>query len=85
MASSRVKLLSRIRKTISLCVAETIYKVMLEQVLFFCNNVMLGIFDFTAARFQKIQDRAHKVVFGKRERSFKIQTEFLLILRRTCI
>ena len=68
-ASSRVKLLSRIRKNISPYVAETIYKVMIEPVLFYCNNVMLGISDSTAARFQDIQDRAHKVVFGKRERS----------------
>ena len=54
---------------ISPYIAETIYKVMIEPVLFYCNNVMLGISDSTAARFQKIQDRAHKVVFGKRERS----------------
>ena len=67
-ASSRVKLLSRIRKNISLYVAETIYKVMIEPILFYCNNVILGISDSTAARFQKIQDRAHKVVFGKREK-----------------
>ena len=66
-ASSRVKLLSRILKNISPYVAETIYKVMIEPVLFYCNNVMLGISDSTAARFQKIQDRTHKVVCGKRE------------------
>ena len=42
---------------------------MIEPVMFYCNNVMLGIFDSTAARFQEIQDRAHKVVFWKRERS----------------
>ena len=41
---------------------------MTEPVLFYCNNVMLGISDSTAARFQKIQNRAHKVVFGKREK-----------------
>ena len=38
---------------------------MIEPVLFYCNNVMLGISDSTAARFQKIQDRAHKVILGK--------------------
>ena len=42
---------------------------MIEPVLFYCNNAMLGISDSTAARFQKIQDRAHKVIFGKRERN----------------
>ena len=65
----RVKLLSRIRRNIGPYVAETIYKVMIEPVLFYCNNVMLEISDSTAARFQKIQDRTHKVVLGKRERS----------------
>ena len=64
-ASSRVKLLSRICKNIGSYVAETIHKVIIEPVLFYCNNVMLGISDSTTARFQKIQDRAHKVVFGK--------------------
>ena len=68
-ASSRVRLLSRIPKNIGLFVAETIYKVMIAPVLFYCNNVMLGISDSAAAKFQKIQDRAHKVVFGKRESS----------------
>ena len=65
-APSRVKLLSRIRKNISAYVAETIYKVMIEPVLFYCNSVVIGISDSTAARFQKIQDRAHKVVFWKK-------------------
>ena len=36
-ASSRAKLLSRIRKNISPYVAETIYKIMIEPVLFYCN------------------------------------------------
>ena len=42
---------------------------MIEPVLFYCNNLMLSISESTAARVQKIQDRADKVVYGKRERN----------------
>ena len=35
---------------------------------------MLGIPDSTAARFHKIQNRAHEVVFGKRERNNTLET-----------
>ena len=73
-ASSRVKLLSRIHKNISPYVAETIYKATIEPILFYRNNVMLGISDSRAARFQKIQGRAYKVVLGKRERSNSWET-----------
>ena len=37
--------------------------------LFYCNSVMLRVSDSTAVRFQKIQDRAHKVALGNRERN----------------
>ena len=40
-ATSRVKLLSRIRQNISPYTAETIYKVTILPILLYCNNVFL--------------------------------------------
>ena len=67
-ASSKVKLLSCIRKSISPYAAETIYKVMTEPVLFYCNNVMLGISDSTAARFSRKFKTEHTKLFLLKEK-----------------
>ncbi|CAB4036403.1 Hypothetical predicted protein [Paramuricea clavata] len=63
---SRVKLLAHIRSTISTHVAESIYMSMIRPILLYCMHPLLLGFDTTMNRFQKVHDRAFKVVFGSK-------------------
>ena len=65
-ASSRIKLLSRIRQDMSPYTAETIYKVTILPILLYCNNVFLHMTPSKKALFEKIQKRALKVINGNR-------------------
>ena len=65
-ATSRIKLLSRIRHNISPYTAETIYKVTILPILLYCNNVFLHMAPSKKALFENIQKRALKVINGNR-------------------
>ena len=65
-ATSRVKVLSRIRHYISPYTAETIYKVTILPILLYCNNVFLNMAPSKKALFENIQKRALKVINGNR-------------------
>ena len=60
-ASSRVKLLSRIRKLIGPHVAESIYKAMVRPILMYCCQQQLGLPKGTIDKLQSIQNRAAKI------------------------
>ncbi len=62
---SRVRLLAHIRSTISTHVAESTYMSMIKPILLYCHPLLLRS-DTTLNRFQKVQDRASKVVFGNK-------------------
>ena len=66
-ATSRVKLLSRIRQNISPYTAETIYKVKILPILLYCNNVFLNMAPSKKSLFENIQKRALKVINGNRQ------------------
>ena len=65
-ATSRIKLLSRIRHNISPYTAETIYKVTILPILLYCNNVFLHMAPSKEALFENIQKRALKVINSNR-------------------
>ena len=64
--STRVKLLSTVRLNIPPHVTGTIYKTMIEPVIY-CSSVFLGDERQFCKKFQDVQDRAHKIVFGKKQ------------------
>lgn len=64
-AASWVKLLARIRPTISTHVAESIYMFMIKPILLYCHSLLLSS-GTLMNRFQKIQYRAYKVVSGSK-------------------
>ena len=70
-ASSRLKLLQRIRPNISPHVAEKIYNVMIRPVLLYCYPVYISLGNNAKARLQSIQDRAHKIVTSDNNISLK--------------
>ena len=61
-ASSRLKLLQRIRPNISPHVAEKIYNVMIRPVLLYCYPVYISLGDTAKSKLQSIQDRAQRIV-----------------------
>ena len=61
-ASSRLKLLQRIRPNISPHVAEKIYNAMIRPVLLYCYPVYISLGDNAKSKLQSIQDRAQKIV-----------------------
>ena len=65
-ATSRVKLLSRIRHNTSPYPAETIHKVTILPILLYCNNVFFHMAPTKKALFENIQKCALKVINGYR-------------------
>ena len=60
-ASSRIKLLRKIRHSVTPYVAETIYKKMILPLMLYCSNVYVLS---PLNRFQYLQDRARKTVYN---------------------
>ena len=67
--STRLELLSTVCESISPYVAETIYCTMIEPVLMYCSAVLLGDERQCCHKLQSLQERAKKIVFGKRARN----------------
>ena len=66
-ASSRVKLLSRIRPNLTPHAAETIYRVMILPLLIYCNNIFVEMSPSKKQRFESIQIRSLKIINGRRK------------------
>lgn len=52
-----VKLLSRIRCNISPLITQSIYKIMIEPVFFYCNGIFLEDFCSSMTKFKKVRHR----------------------------
>ena len=63
-AMKLVRLLSRIRCHISPQIAHSINKTLIEPVFFYYNGVFLGDSYSSIMKFQKVQDRAFRIVNG---------------------
>ena len=61
-ASGRIRLLKRIRHNISPSTAASIYQMMIQPIIFYCNNILVNIPDSHAKKFQYIQDRAKLII-----------------------
>ena len=64
-ASSRLKLLQRIRPNITPHAAEKIKSAVIRPILLYCYPVYISLGDTTKSKLQSIQDRAHKIVAKK--------------------
>ena len=74
--TTRLKLLSTVRESISQYVAETIYCAMIEPVLMYCSAVLLGDERQCCHKLQNLQERANKIVFGKKARNTWIPLKY---------
>ena len=80
-ATSRVKLLTRIRHNINPYTAETIYKITILPILLYCSNVFLHMAPSKKALVENIQKRALKVINGYRH-SVKLEKVSIDIIKR---
>ena len=71
--SSRIMLLSRVPQNISPHTAETIYKMMILPVMLYCSNVFVGMPQSKKQRFEAFQDRAMRIINGKRKTDVKFR------------
>ncbi len=65
-ATSRVKLLYRIRQNLSPSTAEIIYKMIIFPIMLYCNTVYLKLSTTNQEKFEAIQNRALRVINGQR-------------------
>eukprot|EP00795_Rhopilema_esculentum_P006488 gene6488-11942_t len=73
-ASSRVKLLQRLRPNISSLVVEKLYRVMIRPVLLYCYPIYLSVGESAKKKLQSIQDRAHKIIAPTKNTTLKMDT-----------
>ena len=73
-ASSRVKLLQRIRPNIFPLVAEKIYSVMIRPVLLYCYPIYLSVAESAKKKLHSIQDRAHKIIAPTKYTTLRMDT-----------
>ena len=60
--TSRVKLLQRIRGTITPIVAETIFKSMIRPIITYCHPIHLSLSRYHIDKFESIQNRCYKII-----------------------
>ena len=65
-ATSRVKLLYRIRQNLSPSTAEIVYKMMILPIMLYCNTVYLKLSTTNQEKFETVQNRALRVINGQR-------------------
>lgn len=81
----RVKLLQRIRHTISPTIALKIYKVMIQPIMTYCSTLYLGLSSTQLDKFEKVNERAMNKRFlylwsvSKRRYNEKQQLIFLCV------
>ena len=77
-ATSRVKLLYRIRQNLSPSTAEIIYKMMILPIMLYCDTVYLKLLTTNQEKFEAIQNRALRVINGQR-RPIQLGTDRALL------
>ena len=68
--SSRIKLLKRIRNNLTPFAAESVYKMMIQPLMFYCSNIFLGRL---YCKLQLLQDQAIRIIQGSRSSKCKLR------------
>ena len=70
-ASSRLRLLSRMRRSLTRAAAETIYKAIILPTILYCSNSVLKVSDTIENRLEHLQERAIRTIYKKTDMSNK--------------
>ena len=62
-AIARIKLLARMRKSMSMLAAKTVYSVHVLPTILYCSTPVLNISDTMTQKFEKLQERAQKIIY----------------------
>ena len=62
-ATARIRVLARMRKSMSILAAKSVYRVHVLPTLLYCSTPLLKISDTMTQKFEKLQEKAQKVIY----------------------
>ena len=62
-ATARIKLLARMRKSLSMLAAKSVYSAHVLPTILYCSTQVLKISDTMTQRFEKLQEKAQKMIY----------------------
>ena len=68
-ATSRIKLLARMRKSLSMLAAKSVYSAHVLPTILYCSTPVLKISDTMAQKFEKLQVKAQKIIYCQADRN----------------
>ena len=63
-ASARVRLLSRVRDSLAVFSAKTVYNSPILPTMLYCSSPVFEVSDTMSKKIESVQDRAQKVIYG---------------------
>ena len=66
-ANARVKLLSRVRDSLSVFAAKAVYNSFILPTMLYCSTPVVKVSDTMLKKFESVQNRAQKVIYGLQE------------------
>ena len=73
-ASSKLKLLSRMRPLLTRSAAESVYKAVIVPGILYCSTPVLKIAETDCRKFESLQNRALKIIYGKQQKDCKLMS-----------
>ena len=62
-ATARIKLLARMRKSMSMLAAKSVYSAHVLPTILYCSTAVLKISDTMTQKFEKLQEKAQKIIY----------------------
>ena len=69
VCTSRIKLLARMRKSLSMLAAKSVYSAHVLPTILYCSTPVLKISDTMAQKFEKLQVKAQKIIYCQADRN----------------
>lgn len=66
-ANARIKLLSRVRDSLSVVAAKAVYNSFILPTMLYCSTPVVKVSDTMSKKFESVQNRAQKVIYGLQE------------------
>ena len=66
-ANARIKLLSRVRDSLSVFAAKAVYNSFILPTMLYCSTPVVKVSDTMSKKFESLQNRAQKIIYGLQE------------------
>ena len=84
-ASARVRLLQKIRSSLNVHSAESIYRSMITPIVLYCNSVLLSYCSTKMQKIQRLESRCKNIISSSKNVCINVQSIDKMISKRTCI